>query len=122
MSSATNRKIRFKASAATLRVRRSGSALAYGMARCQPEAQSGTRVAFDQAEASGKCPHCGVKNDQIPFGCDKLGHKAAGVGAFLDWWPVKAWGPCQKAAEAGLPYTRKGQSLDETLFGGRPRN
>lgn len=63
------------------------------------------------------CAHCGASLDDVPFGCDQLGHKAGGMGAFFEWWPVKAWGPCERASAAGLPYTRKGQGTDEMLFG-----
>ena len=58
----------------------------------------------------------------MPFGCDKMGHKAGGVGAVFEWWPVKAWGPCEKATAAGLAYTRKGQGTDEMLFGSGDKN
>lgn len=67
--------------------------------------------------APNTCAHCGVSLADVPFGCDQLGHKAGGMGAFFEWWPVKAWGPCEKASAAGLAYTRKGQGTDEMLFG-----
>jgi hypothetical protein len=67
--------------------------------------------------ASRTCQHCGVALEDVPFGCDQEGHKAGGMGALFEWWPVKAWGPCPKASEAGLPYTRKGQGTNEMLFG-----
>lgn len=67
--------------------------------------------------APNTCAHCGAALDDVPFGCDQLGHKAGGMGAFFEWWPVKAWGPCEKASAAGLAYTRKGQGTDEMLFG-----
>ena len=51
-----------------------------------------------------------------------MGHKAGGVGAVFEWWPVKAWGPCEKATAAGLAYTRKGQGTDEMLFGSGDKN
>ena len=74
-------------------------------------------VAQRPVKPTDVCPHCGVKNEDVPFGCDKMGHKAGGMGALFDWWPVKAWGPCPKATAAGLSYTRKGQGTDEMLFG-----
>jgi hypothetical protein len=80
------------------------------------------QTAADSAEepaqpAPNTCAHCGVPLEEVPFGCDQQGHKAGGMGALFEWWPVKAWGPCQKASAAGLPYTRKGQGTDEMLFG-----
>lgn len=69
-----------------------------------------------EAPSADKCAKCGVMRSDVPFGCDMDGHKVGGLGIF-EWWPIKAWGPCPKAAEAGIPYTRKGQGLDEVLFG-----
>lgn len=63
------------------------------------------------------CQHCGASLSDVPLGCDQEGHRAGGMGAFFEWWPIKAWGPCPKASAAGLPYTRKGQPTDEMLFG-----
>lgn len=51
------------------------------------------------------------------MGCDQQGHKVGGAGALFSWWPIKAWGPCPRATDAGLSYTRKGQVIDEILFG-----
>lgn len=67
--------------------------------------------------APDTCKHCGAALSDVPLGCDQEGHKAGGAGAFFEWWPIKAWGPCPKASAAGLPYTRKGQPTDEMLFG-----
>ena len=33
------------------------------------------------------------------------------------WWPIKAYRPCGKAAQAGIEYSRKGQGVDEVMFG-----
>jgi len=33
------------------------------------------------------------------------------------WWPIKAYRPCSKAAQAGIEYSRKGQGVDEVMFG-----
>jgi hypothetical protein len=33
------------------------------------------------------------------------------------WWPIKAYRPCGKAADAGVTYQRKGQGVDEVMFG-----
>jgi hypothetical protein len=34
------------------------------------------------------------------------------------WWPIKAYRPCPKLSAAGLEYTRKGQAINDVLFGG----
>ena len=87
--------------------------------RCQPESQQEAQPA--QAEQqSQKCAHCGVGLSDVPFACDQQGHVAKGAGALFEWWPIKVWGPCSKAEAAGLKYTRKGQNLEQTLFGGAP--
>ena len=92
--------------------------------RAQPEVQPEVQqppVAEEQPEpASDACPHCGAAKGDIPFGCDQQGHRAAGAGALIPWWPIKVWNHCPKAAQAGLPYTRKGQIIDEMLFGRAP--
>lgn len=85
--------------------------------RCQPEAQQAAEQAEQQPQ---KCAHCGVALSEVPFACDQQGHQAKGAAAFLGWWPIKVWGPCPKAEAAGLQYTRKGQNLEQTLFGGAP--
>ena len=74
-------------------------------------------AASSPTEVKDVCKKCGVKLSDVPFGCDQDGHKVGGAGALFEWWPVKAWGPCEKLAEAGIPYTRKGQGTDEILFG-----
>eukprot|EP00746_Dinoflagellata_sp_MGD_P085752 gnl/MRDRNA2_/MRDRNA2_33930_c0_seq1.p1 gnl/MRDRNA2_/MRDRNA2_33930_c0~~gnl/MRDRNA2_/MRDRNA2_33930_c0_seq1.p1 ORF type:complete len:203 (+),score=26.48 gnl/MRDRNA2_/MRDRNA2_33930_c0_seq1:81-689(+) len=58
-----------------------------------------------------KCP--GYPN----CGCDGEGRKMVGIGTIITWWPIKVYGPCNKYIEAGGVYRRKGQDLDETLFG-----
>ena len=82
-----------------------------GSGQAAPVAQRAEQV--DAAE----CPHCGAPESNIPFGCDRAGHKSAGIGAFVAWWPLKVWSPCPRAKEKGMPYVRKGQSIDEVLFG-----
>lgn len=39
------------------------------------------------------------------------------VRSIARWWPIKAYRPCSKAAEKGIEYTRKGQGVDEVMFG-----
>ena len=50
-----------------------------------------------------------------------------GLGAFeffdqkpFEWWPIKAYRPCPKCAEAGKRYRRTGQTLDEIAFKKNP--
>jgi len=42
---------------------------------------------------------------------------AGGMGAVVDWWPIRAYKPCDELAKAGKSYQRKGQITDEMLFG-----
>ena len=48
-------------------------------------------------------------------GCDGNGRAIGGLGAIplFEWWPIKAYRPCPKCAEAGRRYSRSGQTLDE---------
>ena len=43
-----------------------------------------------------------------------------GLGAvpFFGWWPIKAYRPCPNLEEAGIEYQRKGQILNDVMFGG----
>ena len=40
--------------------------------------------------------------------CNQEGRVAGGLGAVtgFEWWPIKAYKPCGKAAKAGVLYTR----------------
>ena len=42
---------------------------------------------------------------------------SGGIGAVLDWWPIKAYRPCPNFIERGGMYSRSGQALDEIAFG-----
>ncbi|KAI3429242.1 hypothetical protein D9Q98_005341 [Chlorella vulgaris] len=84
--------------------------------RAEQQQEPGT----PQEAASGDtCPTCGVPLSSKAFGCDTTGRIAGGIGAVpgFKWWPIKAYRPCPKLAEAGLAYQRKGQITDEVLFG-----
>jgi len=63
------------------------------------------------------CPSCGVKLSEAPKGCDGKGRVAGGMGAVVDWWPIKAYRECPALISSGKQYTRKGQITDEMLFG-----
>lgn len=56
-----------------------------------------------------KCPDCDM--------CDGSGRISGGIGAVLDWWPIKAYRPCPNFIERGGFYARSGQGLDEIAFG-----
>ncbi|BDA42935.1 hypothetical protein COCOBI_03-8280 [Coccomyxa sp. Obi] len=66
---------------------------------------------------SNVCATCGVSLESVPRGCDQKGRIAGGLGAVAEWWPIKAYRPCPAFTQAGGSYTRKGQILDEMLFG-----
>jgi len=56
----------------------------------------------------------------ISFLCqnkNKWNRISGGIGAVLDWWPIKAYRPCPNFSERGGSYTRSGQGLDEIAFG-----
>lgn len=95
------------------------------LCRAEIQSQPDSAGATSVAEADGQpaqpdaatCAYCGIDKANMPFGCDGDGHKSAGIGSFVDWWPLKVWSPCPRAKEKGLPYVRKGQNIDEVLFG-----
>jgi len=51
--------------------------------------------------------------------CGGSGRIQGGLGAIplFEWWPIKAFRPCPTCEEAGRSYNRRGQVLDEVLFG-----
>lgn len=62
------------------------------------------------------CAGCG-RAEGVASSCDGAGRVAGGMGAVVDWWPIKAYRPCPHLIAARKSYTRKGQSLDEIAFG-----
>jgi hypothetical protein len=56
-------------------------------------------------------------------GCDGNGRAIGGLAAIplFEWWPIKAYRPCPRCAEAGIKYSRTGQSLDEIVFKKNPK-
>ena len=54
------------------------------------------------------CPNCDL--------CDGSGRIAGGLGAVIDWFPVKAYRPCPNFVDRGGNYQRSGQGLDEIAF------
>jgi len=38
----------------------------------------------------------------------------------VDWWPVKAYRPCDEIVKGKGVYKRSGQSLEEIAFGRTP--
>jgi len=51
--------------------------------------------------------------------CGGSGRLQGGLGVLpgLKWWPIKAFRPCPTCEAAGRAYNRRGQGLDEVLFG-----
>jgi len=51
--------------------------------------------------------------------CGGSGRIQGGLGTLpgLKWWPIKAFRPCPTCEKEGRAYTRRGQVLDEVLFG-----
>lgn len=70
----------------------------------------------ESQEENVACEACGRAEGAIK-GCDGSGRIAGGMGAVLDWWPIKAYRPCPELAKAKKDYKKSGQSLDEIAFG-----
>lgn len=51
--------------------------------------------------------------------CKGTGRLAGGLSTLpgLDWWPIKAFRPCPTCEREGRSYQRRGQGLNEVLFG-----
>lgn len=86
--------------------------------RCQTEVSSQSGELH--GTASNVCKTCGVELGQAQKGCDGEGRILGGLGAVpgFGWWPIKAYRPCPALSQAGIEYIRKGQTTNETLFGG----
>ncbi|KAI0562677.1 hypothetical protein FGB62_55g054 [Gracilaria domingensis] len=66
--------------------------------------------------AKDECPACG-RAEGVAGGCDGTGRIAGGLGAVVNWWPIKAYRPCPEYLKAKKTYKRSGQSLEEIAFG-----
>jgi len=88
----------------------------------QDEAAVETSSRPTTTEEEERCKTCGVKKSEMDFGCDGSGRIMGGIGAVpgFSWWPIKAYRPCGKATSAGIAYQRKGQGVDEVMFGRGP--
>mmetsp|Transcript_15615 Transcript_15615/g.27677 ORF Transcript_15615/g.27677 Transcript_15615/m.27677 type:complete len:133 (-) Transcript_15615:135-533(-) len=86
-------------------------------APAESEAATGNNAKEREQASSNVCQTCGVALSEMPGGCDGKGRQAGGVGAFIDWWPIKAYRPCPALTASGGKYKRKGQITDEMLFG-----
>lgn len=87
---------------------------------CSSDAGDGVvRAEPEQQEQIEVCKTCGVPKNEMAFGCDGSGRIMGGIGAVpgFGWWPIKAYRPCGKAVDAGVTYQRKGQGVDEVMFG-----
>jgi len=89
-----------------------------------PQFRRMTVVRAESSPAAGQaesdptvCKTCGAKLAEAPKGCDGQGRVAGGMGAFVDWWPIKAYRECPALTASGRSYSRKGQITDEMLFG-----
>lgn len=51
--------------------------------------------------------------------CKGTGRIAGGLSTLpgFDWWPIKAFRPCPTCEKEGREYQRRGQGLNEVLFG-----
>jgi hypothetical protein len=77
---------------------------------------SSSEVDGDGSGDVSRCDACGRADGPIN-GCDGTGRVIGGLGAVVDWWPIKAYRPCPELAKAKRQYKRSGQSLDEIAFG-----
>lgn len=73
------------------------------------DASASTQQQQQQKPVVVVCPDCDL--------CDGSGRISGGIGAVLDWWPIKAYRPCPNFIERGGKYARSGQGLDEIAFG-----
>lgn len=65
---------------------------------------------------SRTCEGCG-RDGGPTRGCDGTGRIAGGLGAVVDWWPIKAYRPCPELIRVNKQYRKSGQSLEEIAFG-----
>lgn len=80
-----------------------------------PEKNASTQDA-NTVDNDSSCTGCGRKEGPVA-GCNQDGRIIGGLGAVLNWWPIKAYRPCPEFLKAKKKYTRAGQSLDEIAFG-----
>ncbi|CAM9197865.1 unnamed protein product [Choristocarpus tenellus] len=74
--------------------------------------------AESKLEVDGPCPgYPKCSGEYREKGCDGTGRIVGGVGAFFEWWPVKAYRPCPSFTAAKYKYDRQGQTLNEVVFG-----
>lgn len=75
----------------------------------QADVSSSTPLQKQETNLPVPCPDCDL--------CDGSGRISGGIGAVLDWWPIKACRPCPNFLKRGGNYQRSGQGLDEIAFG-----
>lgn len=68
------------------------------------------------APSTPVCPGCGNERGPVS-GCNGEGRIIGGLGAVVNWWPIKAYRPCPEFLKTNKKYRRAGQSLDEIAFG-----
>jgi hypothetical protein len=81
-----------------------------------PSLSSTSEVDGGSSGEDSRCDACGREDGSIN-GCDGTGRIIGGLGAVVDWWPIKAYRPCPELGKAQRQYKRSGQSLDEIAFG-----
>mmetsp|Transcript_10550 Transcript_10550/g.28867 ORF Transcript_10550/g.28867 Transcript_10550/m.28867 type:complete len:151 (+) Transcript_10550:39-491(+) len=66
------------------------------------------------------CSMCGAPLNEKQSGCDGEGRVVGGLSVIpgFGWWPIKAYRPCPELDKRGIDYVRKGQALNDVMFGG----
>lgn len=84
-------------------------------------AEQDTAAPVESAESGvQRCKLCGVDLASAPRGCDNEGHVIKGLGSWpgFGWFEaLRVYGACPEAQKKGIAYTRKGDTLDEIMFG-----
>ena len=84
--------------------RRSSSRL-HVRARASNDSDAAAASTGDSGESAPttQCEAVGCSPELRKF-CDGKGRIKGGMGALVDWWPIKVYRPCPAAAEAGRVY------------------
>eukprot|EP00183_Erythrolobus_madagascarensis_P007086 CAMPEP_0185845110 /NCGR_PEP_ID=MMETSP1354-20130828/1167_1 /TAXON_ID=708628 /ORGANISM="Erythrolobus madagascarensis, Strain CCMP3276" /LENGTH=144 /DNA_ID=CAMNT_0028544999 /DNA_START=53 /DNA_END=487 /DNA_ORIENTATION=- len=78
--------------------------------------QAAGDTADESSGSKNECSGCGREGGPKK-GCDGQGRIAGGMTALVDWWPIKAYRPCDELLKSKREYKRAGQSLEEIAFG-----
>ncbi|GAX76747.1 hypothetical protein CEUSTIGMA_g4194.t1 [Chlamydomonas eustigma] len=74
-------------------------------------------VRAQETVSSSICSTCGAEKSEKACLDGRIIGGLAAIPGFR-WWPIKAYRPCPNLSAAGLEYTRKGQAINDVLFGG----